>query len=76
MKVTIDFGAMAPTLSKQLAKIGLSLSRDTLKIIQRDADAITRLYMRGLLSDSQTLTARRKLMKMLMATLNKEGKKA
>lgn len=71
MKITLDFGAMAPPLKKQLADYNVSEAE--LSQCQRDADAIVRLNWRRLISDSQAHAARKRLMKKIMAAI--EGPK-
>jgi hypothetical protein len=66
----ITLGALAPSLREQIAfplpaDVGAKIDR-----LQLDSEAITRLSLRGLLSDSQTLTARKKLVKRIEATLS------
>ena len=61
----IAFGALSRRLAEQIT-IG-SYSRRwhviKLKHLQRDADAITRLHVRNLMSDGQAHSARKRLMK-------------
>lgn len=61
--ISLVFGAISPSIQKQLAKqrIKISLSPHW----QKDADAISRLYVRGLLTDSQVHSARGKLLKQI-----------
>jgi hypothetical protein len=60
MNIEIHFGALAPRLSKQDA--GAYIKKKTLSHLQRDADALVRLHLRGVLSDSEVEKARRRLM--------------
>lgn len=62
--LSITFGAMAPTLRAQLLEqqiIGIPYS--VLKTFQHDADALTRLSIRGLLSERTVSAARQRLIK-------------
>ena len=52
--IHIQFGALAPSLRDQL---GAALPSH----FQDDADAITRLHVRGVLSDSEAQRARKRL---------------
>lgn len=61
MKISVQFGAFAPPLREQVGVRGIQATR-----LQRDADAITRLAVRGLLSDAETGRARRRLMKRIL----------
>lgn len=56
----IVFGALAPSLIEQLAG---HVDATTLAILDADADAITRLYVRGYLAPSVADRARKKLVK-------------
>lgn len=53
MRKELIFGAVAPKLSEQIK--GLD------KIFDRDAAEISRLYVRGLLTDGESLKARKRL---------------
>lgn len=63
----IQFGALAPRLAEQVGIRAYTLQKriSILKHQQRDADAITRLAVRGLLPDAQVHAARKRLMKNL-----------
>jgi hypothetical protein len=52
----IEFGALVPSLSDQLR-----LPAKILRHSQRDADAITRLAVRGLLTEREAHAVRRRL---------------
>lgn len=66
MNMNIVFGALAPRLSEQLNKQGLTATFVLLDSIQRDADAISRLSVRGVLTESSARAAHRKLVKRLV----------
>ena len=68
-KVQIAMGAFAPKISVQLADMGFD--ENQLEAIDKDADAITRLYVRGLIPATQRDAARRKLVKSI-ENLNKK----
>ncbi len=68
MKITITFGAMAEPIDAQVPE----LSRENADRLQRDAEAITRLHVRGLLTDTETRNSRRRFMKELMEILRRE----
>lgn len=61
----IAFGALAPTLVDQLA--GSKVPVEKLEAFDRDADAVTRLVVRGLLTQSQANAARKKILKEIVA---------
>ena len=57
--VSLRFGAVSPKLARQLA--AHHLDRESIRHWQMDADAITRLVIRRLLTDAQAKQARQKL---------------
>ncbi len=60
----IILGALADDLSVQFKKAGVQyIGKPSLDIIQRSADAISLLSIRGYLTESETLRARKRLMK-------------
>jgi hypothetical protein len=70
----VDFGALVPRLDDQLFAQGL-VYKDTQKLehLQADADAITRLNLRGYIADSAAAKCRKKLMEQLNPTLVKRN---
>lgn len=62
--MTIVFGAMAPPLHEQL---GIQARR--CGILQKDADAIVRLKIRGLIGDATARNAERRLMRDILKLL-------
>jgi len=58
----INFGAFADKILRQCRSGGWRLKRMDACHIQADADAITRLAIRGILTDHMTRMARKKLM--------------
>lgn len=54
-KAQVRFGAMAPKLSEQVPGAPACL--------QDDADAVTRLYLRGLLTESEARRARHRIVR-------------
>jgi hypothetical protein len=60
MPVSIVFGATANSLAKQFGRHGTDVGR-----WQKDADAITRLLIRGLISESAGRAARKKLLRII-----------
>jgi hypothetical protein len=63
MKLTINFGSLAPRIKYQLAAAKVRAHYKDVATWQADADAITRLLVRGLLTGPETVKCRRKLMK-------------
>ena len=66
MKVAITFGGMAPRISEQLEGQGCKAKTEDMVAWQRDAEAITRLCVRGLISDAAATSARRKLLQAIV----------
>lgn len=65
----IRFGAMAPKVSEQVA-----IPEDLADQVDGNADAITRLYLHGLLTDSEARAARVRLLKKLDKDLARRAK--
>lgn len=59
--LAIEFGALAPPLSEQLAALGID--DETIEHWQRDADAISRLSIRDVLTTREARVARERLWK-------------
>jgi hypothetical protein len=70
-RIDIHFGALAPALSEQIGH--LIEDPKTMEHLERDADAITRLVIRGLVSDREGERARDRLFKKIVKAL-KSGK--
>jgi hypothetical protein len=66
--VVIRFGALSPKFSEQ--PIGALIPKDDLKHFQLDADAITRLKVRGILPVGQADGAYRRLAKVMTKAAN------
>lgn len=65
----LRFGALAPPLREQLVEQGHEISEYSSADLQADADAITRLYLRGLLRKGEVDTARRRLVRSVQEVL-------
>lgn len=68
--VALVFGATAPSLVRQL-KAREPHQIKMMKLFQRDADAITRLSVRGLLTERETDKARRRLISRLREEMSR-----
>lgn len=64
--IALTFGPMARPLKEQLNGLGDAHFLDQ---AQLDADAITRLYLRGVLSEVEVKTARKRLLGAIRASL-------
>jgi len=73
-RLEISFGALSPALAEQISAYGLNLDCSQ---YQRDADAVTRLSVRGILPDGEARKARRRILKaMTKLLLEKEAAKS
>lgn len=70
MKLEISFGAMADTLTKQLARYTITGKRARIAKWQREADAITQLSISGLLRDPEKTRARERLMRTILSAVS------
>jgi hypothetical protein len=70
-KIGIHFGALSQPIHKQL---GIKRIDEDLKHLQEDADAVTRLAVRGLLADSVVRKTRQKIMKEISKYLSTRSK--
>jgi hypothetical protein len=61
------FGAMADPLRKQLEMTGIDAG--TINHLQRDVDAVVRLHVRGLLTDSEANKARQRVAKKIFIAI-------
>jgi primosomal replication protein N len=62
--MNLHFGAMADSLQEQVeSQIGIVFTGDEFIEFQANADAVTRLNIHGLISDSQAQAARKKIVK-------------
>ena len=71
--IEIEFGALAPKLTEQIKDQTGALSdgqMSDIDTIQKDADAVNRLYVRGVLSEAATRTARKRLMNKIAKVLD------
>lgn len=62
-KLHMTYGALAIPLRRQLR--GLGISREAIAHFQRDSDAVTRLAVRGLVSEAEARRIRQRLTKMI-----------
>ena len=75
--LALHFGALCQPLAKQFRDQGIRMNigiRGSATIWQKDADAITSLAVRQLLSDSAARNARQKLLKKIIRGLESNGK--
>ena len=73
-KIGITFGAMADPIIKQLLGQDVTKIPDRINAYQEDADAITRLSIKGLLAESETRRARMRLLKIIIKNLDRGAK--
>ena len=68
-KVPIEFGALAPKLARQLSEQHHMFDAGIIKHCQQDADVLTRLRVRGYLSERTVETIQRRLIRKIMREL-------
>ena len=69
MKLELYFGALTESVSEQLKKQFNNPNLD-LPMFDEDAEALVRVYVRGIISDSENQKARKRLMKKIVSYLN------
>ena len=67
--VTIELTAFSKPIREQLKKQGISFAPEEIKERQKDAEAISRLYMSGMLPVGETDLLRRKLANRIISKL-------
>lgn len=72
--LNLRFGAMSPTIKQQLNEQGYKIDNTDCVHFQKDAEAITRLRIRGMLNDSQCKSATDKLFKKISQSLKTKTK--
>lgn len=76
-EIGLSFGALSDPLAQQLADQGVRVPPlDKMEHFQRDADALVRVSIRGLIPDAQVRAARKKLMKRITAAIAATTKEA
>ncbi len=65
--IRISFGALAPPIDEQLREQGFKLDLDPLprRHLQRGADEVSRLHVRGILTESETDKARKRIFQII-----------
>lgn len=63
--LALHLGAFCDPIIKQIVEQGFSLKENEAEHFQKDADAITRLSVRGLVTMSSVKSARRKLVNII-----------
>jgi hypothetical protein len=70
--IMIDFGAMSASVSEQIKKQGFTWEDEVQgKAADKDAEAIVRLNLRGIITDSSARSARNRLFKKIKANIKK-----
>jgi len=71
----LEFGPYAASIRSQLTSLGVKLDMSLIDEAQADADAVTRLYRRQIISEHDAGRARSKLTKRLEAEIGWLSKK-
>ena len=66
-RFTLDFGALSPPIDEQLRQQGLKLNMDPWFRwhLQRDADEVTRLRVRCILTEAESDKARKRILQII-----------
>ena len=72
--IEIALGSLAEDIADQLTAAGYAFDEHEVYRMQGDAHAISRLYVRGLISESVRDCARRKLMKRIAGIVSSQQK--
>ena len=71
MSIKITLGALAPSITEQLKELNLPDDKIAQVLpFNLDADAITRLHIRGIITDTEYNNASKRLMKKIVQVLN------
>lgn len=70
----LRFGGMAPSIADQLNEQGFLFSKSEVSHFQKDADAVTRLRIRGLIPAAQVDKSFNKITKLIAAHVDTYGK--
>lgn len=62
-KIGLQFGALAPPLDEQLVEQGIAAGVRNLRQLQQDADAVSRLAVRQILTEAEADKARQRIIK-------------
>lgn len=74
-KVGISFGALAPPLIEQLHEQGLTMDAKDASALSNDIDAVNRLYLRNVITETEAKQARRRIMKKITAKVSSDQPK-
>jgi hypothetical protein len=69
----IELGALCPPIFQQLSGQGLEMETVYLDHAEADATAITRLLIRGFLTDSEARKARKRLVKFIVKNVRRSA---
>lgn len=74
-RIEIDFGVAVPRISEQLSAQGIRYDSRACIQWQRDAEALLRLYIRGMLPAGEMVKARRRIMRRIVRELESNGRR-
>jgi hypothetical protein len=69
--ICIEFGALAPNISEQLATQGVVIAENSANAFDDLARSLVLLHLHGLIPDSVRDNARKKLMKQIITEIRK-----
>jgi hypothetical protein len=76
VRFTLLLGALAPPRAEQLEGAGFSFKANQIRRLQGDADAIARLAVRRLLSESEVAKAGKRLAKRVAHAVTTKGSRS
>ena len=67
----VEFGALAPPIDEQLSDQSLRLDMEPMarQLLQRDTHEVTRLFVRGILTEAEAHKARRRIFQIIKKQL-------
>lgn len=70
-RLMLEFGMLSPPIAEQLEKQGFAFVGLHEDAMQQDANSITRLYVRGLLTEAEAQKAKLRLVKAISEVVQK-----
>lgn len=66
-RIHVEFGALCPPIDEQLWHQGLRLDMEPTarQLLQRDTHEVTRLFVRGILTEAEASKARQRIMRII-----------
>jgi hypothetical protein len=65
-KIAIRFGTLSEPILTQVIKQGMNINASDASCLQEDVDAVCRLYIRSILTESETKKVRQRILKRIV----------